>query len=157
MLRKNDPSEGLQWNLFTPRIEEEIDPHHPLVILADEIPWPSIEKQFQHGYARRGRPGKSIRMMVGFHFLQRLFDLSEERLVSQWCQEPSWQYLCGMAFFDTTPPLERSALPHWRKRFGQETLEMAIMRIIQAGEACSILHYQDQKLSLLDDEGSAVP
>ncbi|ABK43331.1 hypothetical protein Mmc1_0812 [Magnetococcus marinus MC-1] len=152
MLKKHDPSAGLQWNLFIPRIEEEIDPNLPLVRLADEIPWESIEKQFKHGYARRGRPGKSVRMMVGLHFLQRLFALSEERLVAQWCQEPSWQYLCGMAFFDPTPPLERSALPHWRKRFSPENLERALLRMVEVGESLGILQYHAGQLTLLEQQ-----
>nr|CRH06724.1 conserved protein of unknown function [Candidatus Magnetococcus massalia] len=143
-----------QGNLFLPRIEEEIQSDHPLVELAEQLPWPSLEEHFYYGYAQSGRPGKRVRLMLGILFLQQLHNLSEERTIAAWCQEPHWQYFCGCAFFDPAPPMDRSALAHWRKKFGKETVEMVLQRMAKAGEALGLIAWQNADFVLRCRSGS---
>ena len=43
-------------------------------------------------FRREGRPGKPTRLMVGLHYLKHTYNLSDEEVVSQWLENPYWQY-----------------------------------------------------------------
>ena len=53
-------------NLFSPSILSLIDPKQPWKLLADQIDWRALEKEFDSIYAQgKGQPPKPIRLMVG--------------------------------------------------------------------------------------------
>ena len=47
-----------------------------------------------------GRPGVSTRLMVSLQYLKYVYDLSDEEVLELWVENPYWQHLCGMKFFE---------------------------------------------------------
>ena len=77
-----------------------------------------------------GRPGKPIRLMCGLLILKHLRDLSDESLVEQWIENAYYQYFCGMQEFTSSVPCASSELVHFRKRIGEEGIELIFQESI---------------------------
>lgn len=105
-------------------LKSMLDPLQPLYKLADIIPWDDIEKNFTVFYAGKGRPAKSIRLMVSLILLKRIYNLGDETVVSTWLQNPYMQYFSGEKTFQWKLPCDPSDLVHFRKRIGQEGVDM---------------------------------
>ena len=76
--------------------------------------------------------------MVGLLLLKQLENLSDERVVEAWVQNPYYQAFCGMGHFLWQFPCNPSELVHFRNRIG----EMGVEKIFQA----SILLYGERVL-----------
>ena len=111
-----------------PTLAEQLDRRQPLRKLADAIPWETFEKEFGEYYSEEGRPAKPVRLMVGLLLLKQMFNVSDERVVELWVQNPYWQYFCGMKEFQWELPCDPSDLVYFRRRIGEEgvTLIMGI-------------------------------
>ncbi len=58
-----------QGDLFRSRLDQILNPRHPLSRLADSINWTFFEKEFGPLYVEKmGRPGLPIRLLVGLHY-----------------------------------------------------------------------------------------
>ena len=111
----------IQGRLFDPDLFHYLDKEDELVRLSEVIDWSVFEEAFScHYNARRGRPGKPIRLMVGLLLLKHLENLSDERLVVEWKRNPYFQYFCGMTSFRRNQPCASSELVHFRRRIGEE-------------------------------------
>ena len=98
-------------------LRDLIDLEHPLVKLAESIDWESLEKELQEAYpSTTGHPNKPIRLMVGLHYLRYMFNLSDERVVWAYLENPYYQYFCGEQVFQHRFPLDRSSLSRFRGR-----------------------------------------
>ncbi|MBD1585046.1 transposase, partial [Pseudoalteromonas sp. S16_S37] len=74
--------------------------NHELVKLANIIDWQRLEAEFGQLYsADTGALGKPIRLLAGLEYLKQIHKLSDENTVAMWCENPYWQYFCGMQFF----------------------------------------------------------
>jgi IS5 family transposase len=40
-----------------------------------------------------------MRLLVGLHYLKHLYDVSDERVVAGFVENPYWQYFCGEECF----------------------------------------------------------
>jgi IS5 family transposase len=94
-----------QQSFLMPTLAEQLDRRQPLRKLADAIPREAFEKEFGEYYSEEGRPAKSVRLMVGLLLLKQMFNVSDERVVELWVQNPCWQYFCGMKEFQWELPL----------------------------------------------------
>jgi len=112
-----------QRNLFSPVLKEFINPKHPLVELAEKVPWKELEVDFEKFYSHTGAPSMPIRLMVGLLILKRIYNLGDETVVPQWVQNPYFQYFCGESEFQWAFPCDPSDLVHFRKRIGKEGVE----------------------------------
>ena len=65
-----------------------------------------------------------IRLMAGLLILKRLYNFGDESIVDQWIQNPYYQYFCGEAEFQWHFPCDPSDLVHFRKRIGEEGVEL---------------------------------
>ena len=79
-----------------------------------------------------GRPATNTRLIVGLMYLQHSCGLSDEAVVLQWTQNPYWQYFCGEVFFQKHAPIHPSSLTRWRKRLGEEGLELLLQETLDA-------------------------
>ena len=113
-------------DLFRERLDAIIDLKHPLVRLAELVPWSEFDAAFGRFYKPVGRPAKATRLMVGLHYLKHTYDLSDEELVARWVENPYWQYFCGFEFFQHAPPIDPSLMTRWRKRVGPEAMETVL-------------------------------
>lgn len=112
-------------NFLHANLLDQLNPKHPLLKLADAIPWDYFETEFALLYSDtgRGQPGKPIRLMVGLSILKHLDNLSDEVLVQRWVQNPYYQAFCGEVEFQWALPCDPSEMTVFRKRLGSEGFE----------------------------------
>ncbi|MBR1723091.1 MAG: IS5 family transposase [Treponema sp.] len=139
-MKPKTPLKQQQANFLYQDLIDQLNPKHPLLLLAKKIPWGLFEDEFKLLYAEIGRPAKSIRLMVGLLLLKQLENLSDERVVEAWLQNPYYQSFCGMKHFQWSFPCNPSELVHFRKRIGESGAE----KIFQA----SVLLHGDRALEL---------
>ena len=122
-MRPKERGETGQTDLFRARLDQIVDPNHPLVKFAGTIDWSFLEQRFGAVYDDDpGRPPLPTRLMPGLAILKHLHDLSDEALCARWLENPYVRLFCGEAFFQHQLPFERSSLTRWRQRRGEERL-----------------------------------
>lgn len=121
MLGKS-PNQG-QKHLFSPSLNEFINPKHELCLLAKKLDWELFEKEFAPLYSEKGCPSKPIRLMIGLLILKQLYDLADETVMEEWVSNPYFQHFCGEAVFRWTFPCDPSDLVHFRHRIGEVGVE----------------------------------
>jgi IS5 family transposase len=117
-LKNNQP------NLFHSPLSQMLDMNDPLIALADAIDWKIFDDAFASYYSKEGRPAKPIRLMVGILLLKQLKNISDEEVVSQWKQNPYFQYFCGYNEFQIIEPCHSTDLVYFRKRIGKQGMEV---------------------------------
>ncbi|HJT52139.1 MAG TPA: IS5 family transposase [Nitrosospira sp.] len=134
-------SAGPQSNdMFRQRLDELVNPQHPLARLAQHIDWQVFEQKWApHFPSSRGRPATSTRLIAGLLYLQHTFALSDEDVVWGWVENPYWQLFCGETWFQHRPPIDPSSLTRWRKRIGEEGLEWMLTQTIRAAESTQLI------------------
>lgn len=125
-----------QTSFLYPNLLDQLNPKHPLLLLAKRIDWSFFEEEFAPLYSHRGKPSKPIRLMVGLSILKHLEDLSDEVLVHRWVQNPYYQVFTGEIEFQWQLPCDPSDLTYFRKRIGSEGFEKIL--------AVSISLHQDK-------------
>jgi IS5 family transposase len=120
-------------DLWRARLSQQIDLRHPLVRLAGLIDWATFEARFGKLYhPQLGRPGVPIRLMVGLCYLQHTFCLSDQEVVARWVENPYWQHFCGFDYLQLKLPIDPSSLVRWRRRIGQDGIELLLQATIAA-------------------------
>ncbi len=109
-----------QRSFLCPDLIDQLDPRHHLLGLAKAIPWQVFEDSFRPLYATSGRPAKPVRLMVGLLILKQLENLSDERVVEIWVQNPYFQAFCGQQRFTWKLPCDPSELTYFRRRIGED-------------------------------------
>jgi len=123
-----------QIELFKVELTRFLDLGHPMVKLADRIDWEAFHAAFDAMWSdEKGRPAIDTRLMVSLHYLKYTYDLSDEAVVEGWLQNPYWQYLSGMRYFQHEEPLDPSSMSRWRGRAGQAGAEELLEQTIRAG------------------------
>jgi transposase, IS5 family len=121
-----------QDRLFYQRLSEMIDLKDELCQLSEIIPWHKFDEEFTKYYRPDfGRPAKRIRLMVSLLLLRQLQNVSDERVVKMWKQNPYWQYFSGEEYFQITEPCEASELVKFRNRIGIDGVERILSASIQ--------------------------
>ena len=118
MKPKSSPHQN-QGTFLYQDLLEQLNPNAPLLILAKKLPWDMFEREFTPLYSEIGRPAKPIRLMIGLLLLKQIENLSDERVVEAWVQNPYYQAFCGMEHFQWHFPCDPSELVHFRKRIGE--------------------------------------
>jgi IS5 family transposase len=150
MLKENPKSDG-QPDLFRPRLEDFIDMRDPWVKLAQIIDWDGLEKGLLHYYCEdNGRPGGSIRLMVGLCVIKDAEGLSNEELICQWKQNPYFQYFCGEEYFQHNAPVRPQSISNFYIRIGEEGHERILAETIKAGLATGAVHKRDLEKVTVD-------
>lgn len=134
MKPKASPVEDRQGDLFRVELCRIVDPGHAMVKLAHAVDWDRLDEVFGATFCPdNGRPATSTRLMVSLHFLKHTNDLSDEAVVARWVENPYWQVLSGMKYFEHQPPIDPSSLSNWRKRVGEAGAEELLRETLQAG------------------------
>ncbi len=115
-------------DLFLPRLEDMLNPHHHLFALASAIRWVELETRLLELYSDEGRPAKPIRLMASLLILKELHNLSDEETIAQWQENAYWQYFSGEDTFQWRVPCDPSEMTYSRRRIG----EVGVERIFQA-------------------------
>jgi IS5 family transposase len=134
MKPKPSACEDRQGDLFRIELEAIVDPGHAMVKLAGRVDWARLEETFAALYsADNGAPAHSTRLMVALHYLKFSFDLSDEDVVAGWVENPYWQYLSGMKYFEHARPIDPSSMTYWRQRVGQAGAEAMLQETLETG------------------------
>jgi len=130
-----------QEELFKSRLDQMLDPKHPLFRLANAIDWEYFEKEFGKFYVENvGRPGKPIRILVGLHYLKNAYDESDESCVERFLENPYWQYFCGFEHFQHEFPLKPTTLVKWRQRIGKTGIEKLFYQTLLTAQKLGLLN-----------------
>ncbi len=130
----DSPCSDSQGNLFRVELVEVVNHQHSLVRLADEVDWARFGEAFGVTYADNvGRPGVPTRLMVALHYLKYAFNLSDEQVLARWLENPYWQYLSGMKFFEHRLPIGSSSMTRWRGGIGEAGAQELLTETIEAG------------------------
>lgn len=133
---KDKKADSGQMNFLHADLLDQLNPKHPLLKLAKNIPWDYFESEFRPLYSDQGKPAKPIRLMVGLSILKHLEDLSDEVLVQRRVQNPYYQVFCGEKDFQWEYPCDPSDMSYFRKRIGSEGFEKILSASIALhGEA----------------------
>jgi IS5 family transposase len=125
------PKVKQQMSFFS-TFEEQLNHQHPLYILANRIDWKKFEDAFKKHYSETmGAPGKPIRLMVGLLMLKHIRNVSDESVVEQWAENSYYQYFCGEEYFAAAQPCVPTELVEFRKRIGEEGIEMILKESIR--------------------------
>jgi transposase, IS5 family len=132
-MRPKPPELVGQAELFRARLDNLVDPRHPLVRLAGLIDWHRFEDSFGALYTEGvGRPGLPTRLMVGLHLLKHMDGLSDEVVCARYLDSPYVQLFCGETYFQHALPLDRSSMTRWRQRIGAERMEALLAESLAA-------------------------
>ena len=115
---KQDSPNNHQMSFMAADLLDQLNPKHPLLQLAKHIPWSYFETEFSALYSALGRPAKPIRLMVGLCILKHMENLSDERVVQLWVQNPYYQAFCGEVEFQWSLPCDPTDLIYFRQRIG---------------------------------------
>ena len=111
MKPQQEVSTGYQGDFFRTELSRMVNPKHPMVKVAAGMDWEAFETALeQTWYPELGRPGVSTRLLVSLHYLKYVYDLSDEGVLELWVENPYWQHLSGMKFFEHQVPIEASSL-----------------------------------------------
>jgi transposase, IS5 family len=134
MKPKKPANKHRQRELFRVELIQIIDPGHGLVILANAVDWDKLDEVFGKTYCPdNGRPAISTRLMVSLHYLKYTHNLSDDDVVTGWVENPYWQFLSGMQWFEHKMPMHPSSMSRWRKRVGDAGAEQLLKQTIEAG------------------------
>lgn len=143
MLKENPKSDG-QKDLFRPRLEDFIDMRDPWVRLAHIIDWDGLEKDLSRYYCEdNGRPGASIRLMVGLCLIKDKTGLSNEALCAEWRRNPYYQYFCGEDHFQHREPVKPPPISNFYIRIKEEGHERLLAGTIRAGLVTGTIDKRD--------------
>jgi len=87
--------ENQQLEMFKTILTSFIHPNHKLCLLAKEINWDSLEKEFAPLYGSTGRPSIPIRTIVGLLLLKQMYNLGDETVVERYLENPYWSRSIG--------------------------------------------------------------
>lgn len=125
-----------ELELFRSQLVNIINLNHTLCKMSEKIDWSELHERLKHLYREDfGRPAKSVRLMVGLHYLKYMKNLSDEELVELWVENPYWQYFCGEEYFQTEFPLHPTSMTKWRNRLGEDELQTLLEGTIQTAMA----------------------
>lgn len=126
--KRTNHNQGL---LFEPRLSNQLDPKHELVLFSKLIDWDSLEKDLSIYFCEtNGAPAKPVRLITGILLLQHLYNLSDEKVVYGWRENPYWQFFCGYDYLQWSFPIDPSSLSRWRQRLGEEGLNRVFSSIV---------------------------
>jgi IS5 family transposase len=172
-------------DFFRSRLEQMIDLRHPLAVLAQRLPWDSIEAalapklaraprpqgrrvgsdlaggfevEFGGGISPAGRPRLPVRLMVSLLYLKHSFNLSDEELVERWAENVQWQFFSGMAYYEPRLPCDATQIGRFRRLLGEDGLEQLLKATIDCALELKALRPADLERVIVDStvQGKAI-
>jgi len=112
-----------QLEMFKTVLVSFINPQHELCLLAKEIDWDDLEKEFAPLYGEVGRPSIPIRTIVGLLLLKQIYNLGDETIMERYIDSPYCQHFCREIYFQYEYPFDPSDFVHFRNRIGEEGMK----------------------------------
>lgn len=164
-------------DFFRARLEQMVDPQHPLVVLARRMPWAQIEAALAPAFARKdragrmveghdlfgptlavagagvskaGRPRLSIRLMASLLYLKHAFDLSDEELVDRWSENVAWQFFSGQEYYEPRRPCDATQIGRFRTGIGEAGVEELLKATIDTAVATKAIGRSEFERVIVD-------
>lgn len=121
-------------DVFSPQwVDTHItNPTHDLVILRHIIPWQSMIDRLVPLYdSKKGRTGHSLRTLLAIPIVARLRQLSDRKVIKEIQENRYLQYFCNVPDQGLLTFLNPSTLCRFRKRLGQEGIEVIEEQVFQ--------------------------
>jgi len=129
----------------------KLNPNNRWVVLANSIPWESIELKYAKLFpSHTGMPAKPLRMALGALLLQKKTKLVDVALVLEIMENPYMQFFIGLPGYTEKQPFVPSLMVEFRKRLNEEILGEINEMIIAYNEDHE--DHDDQDLTGTDDE-----
>ena len=113
-----------QMDMFDVPMKKYIDTSHEFVRIGDNIDWGKLENSFKPYYSDKGRPGVTVRKIGGLQLLKDRFNISDEKALDIWLENPYWQYFCGEIYFQKEKPFSVGEFSRFRKRVGKKGMNI---------------------------------
>lgn len=137
--------------LFSSRLSTLLNPKHELLKLANSIPWDVLETEFSPLFSEGpSRPPLPIRLATGLMILQHVFNVSDERVVAMWIENPYWQAFCGYDFLQWELPVHPTSLTRWRQRIGAAGVEKILAVSIKTAVQTKAVSPQELSKAISD-------
>ena len=120
-----------QLEMFKTVLASFINPQHELCLLANEIDWNYLEKEFAPLYGEVGRPSIPIRTIVGLLLLKQIYNLGDETVMERYIDSPYCQHFCGEIYFQYKYPFDPSDFVHFRKRIGKDGMQKIFQQSVE--------------------------
>jgi len=141
-------------DLFRARLDQIIRSDHPLVRLADAMPWESIVEQVADLLPPTpegaGRASLPVRMMVGLLYLKYAYNLSDDQVLERWLESPYMQYFTGEVYFQHELPCDPSSLTRWRNRLDEAGAEELLAQTIEAAKTLKAIRPRELRVVSID-------
>lgn len=157
MRHKPSASDGIKGrsdDLFRSRLDQMIGSDHPLVKLAEKMPWDAIAERLSGVLPPEpvgaGHPALPMRLVVGLLYLKHAYNLSDEEVCARWLENPYWQHFCGEVYLQITLPGDPSSLTSFRQRLGEAGVEELLAQTIEAAKAMKAIRTRDLERMVID-------
>ena len=151
MSRPRERRETGKQELFRSRLDQIIDARHELVLLAQVIDWPFLEKHFGEVYGdKAGKPPLPTRLMAGLAIIKHTYNLSDEAVCARYLDSPYVQYFCGEEFFQHSLPFDRSSMTRWRQRMGEERIRTLLQESLSVAIKTGAMKPSDTREVIVD-------
>ncbi len=164
-------------DFFVARLEQMIDPRHPLAVLATRMPWAALEKALTPtpeialqpavteqvedlfgtharpvggGDSAAGRPRLPLRLMLSLLYLKHAYNLSDEAVVERWSENVVWQFFSGEAYDQPTLPCDATQLGRFRSRLGEAGMEELLKATIDTAVATKAVRPSEFERVIVD-------
>lgn len=119
--------------------------------LAAEIDWDFLGRRFS-SVCRLGpgQPPLPTRLVAGLFILKHMHNLSDEALCDRWVENPYFQYFCGEVVFRHDLPFDRSSLPRWRQRLGEEQIAALLQESLSVAHRTGAIETKDLERLVVD-------
>lgn len=149
-------------DFFVARLEQMINPKHPLAVLATRMPWAALENALTSkpeadarpvateqvedlfgtharpvgvGDNAVGRPRLPLRLMLSLLYLKHAYNLSDEAVVERWSENVVWQFFSGEDYYQPRLPCDATQLGRFRSRLGEAGMEELLKATIDTAVA----------------------
>jgi len=82
--------------------------------------------------------------------LQHMFNVSDERVVEYWIENPYWQAFCGYDFFQWQFPIHPTSLTRWRQRIGAKGVEKILQISVSVAVKTKTVAPQELTKTIVD-------
>lgn len=164
-------------DFFVARLEQMIDPKHPLAVLATRMPWAALEKALTPkpevapqpaatekvedlfgtherpvgvGDSAAGRPRLPVRLMLSLLYLKHAYNLSDEAVVERWSENVVWQFFSGAAYYSPKLPCDATQLGRFRSRLGEAGMEELLKATIDTAVATKAVRPSEFERVIVD-------
>ncbi|WP_284451120.1 transposase [Methylophaga thalassica] len=119
---------GIRSKVFGKKMTLEVDDRHPLIKLANELPWQEMyalvcEDLRMSTLCKTWHYGRKlkVRIHLGAYLLQKLYDLTDRETEGALRDNAAYQLFCGYGIVDDWHPPDHTRIERFRSRLSPKT------------------------------------